>query len=80
MHAPGVGDILFDRSQDAAPIAERVWEKQDERLRTGRTLYLPTGWPEWDDSEDWQGWSSEGVTYVLARSGMGKTSFLNSTA
>jgi len=43
-------------------------------------MYIPTGWEEWDYNESWQGLSTEGMTLVIARSGMGKTSFLNSLA
>lgn len=43
-------------------------------------VYLPTGLWEWDQHDDFGGVSSEGVTLVIAASGMGKTTVLNSLA
>ncbi len=76
----GVRDVGEDLCEPASSIGEAVWKRQDERLRSGRTAYIRSGWRSWDDAEDGQGWSSEGVTMIVARSGMGKTSFVNSTA
>ena len=42
-----------------------------------RQVYMPSGVPEIDQHPDFMGLSRDGVTLILAASGMGKTSFLN---
>lgn len=42
-----------------------------------RQVYMPCGVPEIDTHPDFMGLSRDGVTLILAASGMGKTSFLN---
>lgn len=57
-----------------------VWAAFDEESSGRRDPFLRTGWRAWDEHSEWQGWSSEGVTLLLARSGIGKTSLVNSSA
>jgi replicative DNA helicase len=45
-----------------------------------RAVYVETGLPEWDIAPDFGGLSAEGVTLIIAASGMGKTTVLNSLA
>ena len=42
--------------------------------------YMRTGLSEWDNNEDFAGLSTQGVTLILAASGMGKTTLLNRLA
>jgi replicative DNA helicase len=45
-----------------------------------RQVYMPSGVPEIDQHPDFMGLSRDGVSLILAASGMGKTSFLNAIA
>lgn len=45
-----------------------------------RLAYVPTGMPEWDEDPNFMGVSRQGVTLMLGRSGMGKTSVINCMA
>lgn len=45
-----------------------------------RLAYVPTGIPEWDEDPNFMGVSRQGVTLMLGRSGMGKTSVINCMA
>jgi len=50
-------------------------------IATGEVpVYVPSGLAEWDSSPDFGGLSNEGVTLIIAASGMGKTTVLNSLA
>ena len=42
--------------------------------------YMRTGIPAWDNHQDFAGLSTQGVTLILAASGMGKTTMLNRLA
>ena len=63
-------------TRDALDFSEQI----DRESRGESSVYLRTGWSAWDDSPEWLGLCSEGVHLVLARSSMGKTSFINSLA
>jgi len=58
--------------------AQDVADDLEEEVRGERVPYMTTGWREWDTR--WVGIPSEGVLLFLARSGMGKTSLVNSLA
>jgi replicative DNA helicase len=58
--------------------AVMVSRELEEEAAGDRLPYIRTGWGEWD--RRWVGIPSEGVILLLARSGMGKTSVINSMA
>lgn len=52
-----------------------------EAVADGRErAYLTSGIPEWDDDPNFMGVSRQGMTIIMGRSGMGKTSILNCMA
>ena len=70
----GLCSVTMDPNQSAATVLERA----QAQYRGETVSYIPTGWPEWD--QEFVGLPSEGMVLFLARSGMGKTSLLNSLA
>lgn len=69
-----------DYAQPVSALAELVVEQAEQESSGQRAPYIATGWAEWDKRQDWLGWRGEGVTLIMARSGMGKTSLLNTAA
>lgn len=58
-------------------VVEGVGADLDSEASGHRQVYMPSGVPEIDQHPDFMGLSRDGVTAILAASGMGKTSFLN---
>ena len=58
-------------------VVEGVGLDLDSEASGQRQVYMPSGVPEIDHHPDFMGLSRDGVTAILAASGMGKTSFLN---
>ena len=75
--ASKVEDLSTTSMDDAADalIDDLVAVAEGRRL-----AYVPTGIPEWDEDPDFMGVSRQGVTLMLGRSGMGKTSVINCMA
>jgi len=69
-----------DTVASVGELVEAMWGRVTEEATGGRSAFVPTGIPEWDSDEDFLGLSTEGVTLILAASGMGKTSVLNRLA
>jgi len=67
-------DVVVSPDEAARVVMEDV----DGEASGDRVSYLATGWADWD--REWVGIPSEGVILFLARSGMGKTSLVNSMA
>ena len=66
LHTPTLGEVV-----------EGVGADLDSEASGQRQVYMPSGVPEIDHHPDFMGLSRDGVTAILAASGMGKTSFLN---
>ena len=73
----GSRDATVHQSSELVPDlrARMLREYNGESSR-----YLMTGIREWDKNDDWLGIRSEGITLFLGRSGMGKTTVINSLA
>lgn len=69
-----------DTVEAADRVAMRVMDDIDAEMSGERRLYYRSGIPEWDEHPEFGGVSSEGITLVIAASGMGKTSLLNRLA
>ena len=70
----GLRTVTMGPSEGAAVVLERARAQYNGEA----VSYIPTGWAEWDDA--YVGLPAEGMILFLARSGMGKTSLLNSLA
>ena len=68
-HSAPVSALLAD--QDADLVAEMNGERE---------VYIPTGIISLDTAHDFGGITTEGMTYLIGASGMGKTSLLNRLA
>lgn len=73
----GVRDPTVQQSEELIP---RLRSRMIREYSGESSRYLPTGIQEWDRNDDWLGIRSEGITLFLGRSGMGKTTVINSLA
>ena len=73
----GSKDPTVQQSKDLVP---KLRSRMLREYNGESSRYLPTGIKVWDRSDDWLGIRSEGITLFLGRSGMGKTTVINSLA
>ncbi|MDI7268659.1 MAG: DnaB-like helicase C-terminal domain-containing protein [Myxococcota bacterium] len=66
--------------QSAKVVVAGVAARMEEQADGKRQRMIRTGIPEWDLDPEFGGLSSEGVTLIVAASGMGKTSVMNRLA
>lgn len=66
--------------QSARVVVDGVSDRMEAQAEGRGPRMIRTGIPEWDLDPDFGGLSSEGVTLIIAASGMGKTSVMNRLA